>query len=262
MTLKSGLLLLILVTSLNCFAETQSINTKQSQNTILKTTDSVTREVSIWLDQSRDRQIPIATYTNRNLKFSSRKQQQLVILSPGYPGKNTDYGYIARNLAMLGYFVITIQNDLPTDPPIPTTGNIYDARMPFWNTGVSNILFVKNKLQELQPKLDYKQLVLIGHSNGGDISMLFATKYPDLVKTVISLDNRRMPFPRNSKPRIFSIRSKDQAADLGVIPTDQELIKYNMTLVKINTIHDDMGGLGTADQLKEINNYITNFLKR
>ncbi|MBB5621242.1 hypothetical protein HDE69_002295 [Pedobacter cryoconitis] len=47
------------------------------------------------------------------------------------------------------------------------------------------------------------------------MSMLFATQHPELVDKVISLDNRRMPFPRVSKPRIYSLRSSDQPADEG-----------------------------------------------
>lgn len=249
-----------------CFCFSKSTLNENQQLKNAKTNDtclnSVEREEIVWLDKSRNRQIPAAIYTNKSYNSSQRKKQELVIISPGYLGRNTDYSYIAKNLATAGYLVVTIQNDLPTDPPIPTTGNIYQARLPFWNTGIENILFVKERLQQLYPNINYKELILIGHSNGGDIAMLFATRYPNLVKTVISLDNRRVPFPKIRNPKMFTIRSIDQAADQSVLPTSEELIRYHIILVKTTILHNDMGGMGTVDQLKEINDYISGFLKR
>jgi pimeloyl-ACP methyl ester carboxylesterase len=35
---------------------------------------------------------------------------------------------------------------------------------------------------------------MVGHSNGGDISMFFAKLYPDQINKVVTLDNLRVPF--------------------------------------------------------------------
>lgn len=215
------------------------------------------KDTATWFDASRKRAVPVAVYQPTGGKIQN---QQLIILSPGYGGKNTDYGFIADNLAKRGYTVVTVQHDLPSDPPIPSGENLYQRRLPFWKTGVSNILFVIEQLKKEYPQLDYHNLILIGHSNGGDISMLLGKQHPDFVTAVISLDNRRMPFPRTVRPHLFSIRSKDQIGDEGVIPTDEEQKKYNISVLKVNTNHNDMGGYGTPQQLAEINGLILRFL--
>lgn len=210
------------------------------------------------LDSARNRLIPIATYYTINQASATKKK--LVILNPGYGGKNTDYKYIANNLAISGCFVVTIQHDLATDDSLPGTGDIYKLRKPFWNRGVKSIFFVTNKIKKQYPQLDYNNIILIGHSNGGDMAMLIANEYPDFAKVVITLDNRRVPFPRSNHPKIFSIRSSDQPSDPGVLPSEEEQKKYNITIVKVNTPHNDMGGTGTETQKWEINHYILKFL--
>ncbi|SHE85547.1 Dienelactone hydrolase [Pedobacter caeni] len=216
-------------------------------------------DTSTLTDAKRNRLVPIAIYVPG---IETQKKPIPVILSPGYPGKNIHYRYIAQNLAEKGYLVVTIQHDLPSDSPIPTGENLYQRRLPFWETGVANILFVIEKLKKKYPNAEYRHLVLIGHSNGGDISMLMTSKYPDMVSKVISLDNRRAPFPRIKSPRLYSIRSKDQIADPGVIPSTAEIKKYAMTIVKTETNHDDMGGAATKAQLDEINSLIESFLHK
>ncbi|MDP9078217.1 MAG: hypothetical protein M3O71_12370 [Bacteroidota bacterium] len=92
------------------------------------------------------------------------------------------------------------------------------------------------------------------------MAMLIANEYPDFAKTVITLDNRRVSIPRANHPKIFSIRSSDQPADPGVLPSVEEQKRYNIKIVRVNTIHNDMGGMGNDAQKKEINDYIISFL--
>ena len=166
-------------------------------------------------------------------------------------------------LASQGYFVASIQHELPTDELLPMTGKPQEVRRPNWERGALNILFVVEELKKRKPNLDYKHLTLIGHSNGGDMSMLFAHKYPEMVDKIISLDNRRMTFPRVKQPKIYSLRSSDQLADEGVLPTTEEQQKYGIKIIKLkNTIHNDMDDHANADQRKEINGYILDFLSR
>lgn len=118
------------------------------------------------------------------------------------------------------------------------------------------------RIQKLKKELDFKHVTLIGHSNGGDMSMLFAHMYPDLVDKVISLDNRRMPFPRSKQPKIYSIRSSDQIADEGVLPDVTEQAKFGMKIVKLdNVTHDQMDNYANQDQRVEINKWVLNFLE-
>lgn len=163
-------------------------------------------------DRERGRAVPVVLYAPVGTASRGRKRSKLrlAVISHGYGGKNTDYSFIAANLVAHGYLVASIHHQLPADEPLPTSGNPYEVRMPNWQRGVGNILFVISQLKTLRPELDVEDLLLVGHSNGGDASMLFAREHPRLVRKVISLDNRRMPFPRMKRPRILSIRSSDQ----------------------------------------------------
>ncbi len=215
-------------------------------------------------DQSRRRKIPVALYLpNTDQKIAN---QQVVIVSHGY-GQNKGgdylaYSYLTENLASKGYFVASIQHELPTDSLIPLTGLAQVVRRPFWERGADNIMFVINVLKHAHPHLDFNHLTLIGHSNGGDMTALFPQKYPDLVYKIITLDNRRMALPRTKKnPKVHSLRSSDQVADEGVLPTIEEQKNMGITLIKLpNTIHNHMDDDATTDQRQEINNYILNFL--
>jgi pimeloyl-ACP methyl ester carboxylesterase len=133
--------------------------------------------------------------------------------------------------------------------------------MPNWEKGVINILFTINEFKKIRPDLDWSDLNLIGHSNGGDMSMLFATKYPEYAKRVISLDHRRMPIPRIKSPKLYSLRGTDYEADNGVLPTPEEQSLYSITIIKLDDIqHSDMDNKGSSSQIAQINNYLLQFL--
>ncbi len=216
-----------------------------------------------FLDSSRNRLIPVAFY-NSIVKDKIRNQQ-LVIVSHGYgenkPGANKSYSYLTKKLASKGYYVVSIQHELPTDDLLPLAGIPRVVRRSNWERGTENILFVLNELKKIKPELDFKHVNLIGHSNGGDITVLFVQKYPDLVNKIISLDNRRMELPRTSQPKIYSLRSSDQPADEGVLPTIAEQEKFGIKIIKLaNTIHNDMNDRGSKKQKREINTYLMGFL--
>lgn len=93
------------------------------------------------------------------------------------------------------------------------------------------------------------------------MSALFAQKHPDKVYRLITLDNRRMSLPRTFRPRVYSLRSSDQPADEGVLPTPGEAQRYGMKIIKLgSTPHNDMDNDANEVQRKEINNYILQFL--
>ena len=214
-------------------------------------------------DSSRNRPIPIAVYTP--ISDKAIQNQTLVILSHGYfanqAGGNLQYSYLTHFLASHGLIVISIQHELPGDSLIPSAGIPQIVRRPFWERGVQNILFVLNAYKKTNPEWDYKHVTLIGHSNGGDMSMLFGQKYPDLADKIISLDNRRMALPRTRHPKIYSLRSSDQPPDEGVLPTVDEQKKYNIKIIQLkNTRHNEMDNSGSDAQKTEINNYIWTFI--
>lgn len=87
---------------------------------------------------------------------------------------------------------------------------------------------------------------MIGHSNGGDISMYFAKLYPDQIKKVVTLDNLRVPFMTDGRFKIISFRSKDPVfkPDPGVIPDDEICAKAGITVVRTSFQHNDMRDTG------------------
>lgn len=210
-------------------------------------------------DQARNRAIPVALYKPRV------DSPRIIIFSHGYGqnrgGDYLHYSYLTAYLAAKGYFVVSIQHELPTDSLIPP-GIPKIVRLPFWERGADNILFTITELKKSNPNLDFKQIVLIGHSNGADMSAFFPGKYPGVVSKIITLDNRRMALPRTINPKVYSLRSSDQPADDGVLPTDEEKERYGMTIIKLpNTIHNDMDDRANNRQRKEIRGYIMMFLK-
>jgi len=218
-----------------------------------------------FFDYYRKRNIPIAFYSSK----SDQKiiKQKIVIFSHGY-GQNKGgdylaYSYLTEKLASQGYFVASLQHELSTDSLMPLTGNPQIVRRPFWERGADNILFVIKELKKSNPELNFKHITLIGHSNGADMVALFPQKYPNVVKKIITLDNRRMALPRTKRnPEVYSLRSSDQSADEGVLPTINEQKKLGITIIKLlNTIHNDMDDHANANQRKEINDYVLSFLK-
>ncbi len=147
----------------------------------------------------------------------------VVILSHGNTVRFTEYSFLANVFAARGYMVVSIQHDLETDEPMVTkVGEQYVGRGMQYNRGIANIMFAIDQLKKLQPNSDYRHLTMVGHSNGGDISMYFAKRYPELIKKVVTLDNLRVPFMTDGKFKILSFRSKDPVfkADPGVVPDD------------------------------------------
>lgn len=213
-------------------------------------------------DSGRNRPIPIAIYQPEHLAEHSR----VIIFNHGYDGNknihsNQTYSSLIQPLSAKGYYVICIQHELPNDPLLAMEGDFMTTRMPNWQRGVENILFTLCEFKKLKPELDWNDLVMMGHSNGGDMTMLFATQYPNMLAKAISMDHRRMIMPRTNHPLIYTLRGSDYDADKGVIPTAEEQEKYHITVVQLNGInHSDMGNKGKAEQHKVMLDYIYDFL--
>jgi predicted peptidase len=237
-------------------------NTKKSTVHTSNKTYAVQLDSLELFDKSRNRKIPVALYHPKS--DTKINNQQLIIFSHGYGenkgGDNKIYSYLTEHLASQGYFVISIQHELPTDDLLPMEGDLKVTRRPNWERGVQNILYVLNEFKTIKPELDFKHLTLIGHSNGGDMTALFATKYPKLVYKIITMDNRRMPLPRVKHPKIYTLRSKNYAADEGVLPTEQEQKKYGMTVQFTPINHSDMDNDATTEERKILFTNIEKYL--
>ena len=213
------------------------------------------------LEPARQRRVPLATYTSAP-GGTRAAQLKVALLNHAYHGRNTEYTFLAKNLVAHGYYVVSLQHELPGDEPLPTTGIPTVVRRPNWERGVQNIQFVLQELRRTRPDLDYHYLLLMGHSNGGDMVALFAQEHPGQVDRLISFDNRRMPLPRTRLPRVLSLRSSDQPADEGVVPTPAEQAMFGIEIVKLpHTIHNDMWDGATLAQQQEMNQLVSRFLE-
>ena len=110
-----------------------------------------------------------------------------------------------------------------------------------WHRGVVTLKFLVNELSSKYPAYDFTKLTLFGHSNGGDISALYGSIYPNEVSQIITLDHRRMLIPRNKNIRVLTLRGSDYPADADVLLNDSELDKFPVTQIMIEkSRHNDM----------------------
>ena len=186
----------------------------------------------------------------------------VAIISNGNTVKNTEYSFLANVLAADGYLVASIQQDLPSDPPLMTkVGLPYVGRLDVYKKGEANILFVVGELKKLHPNADYEHLTLVGHSNGGDIAMYCAKMHPELVTKIVTLDNLRVPFVHGSKVKILSFRSNDPnfKTDPGVLPPSKA---DGINIIKTQFQHTDMSDRGPYVVRERIRATLDQFLNK
>ena len=217
------------------------------------------------LREERRVTVDIAVRRDREMEaIAEMIELPVVILSHGNTVKHTEYSFIANTFAARGYLVISIQHDLETDAPMVTkVGEEYVGRRPQYNRGIFNIMFAIDEVKKLFPNADYRHLTLVGHSNGGDISMYFARRHPELVKKVVTLDNLRVPLITDGKIRILSFRSKDPVfkPDSGVIPDDETCKKAGITVVNTEFQHNDLSDRGPDHVKNSIQALLDQFLE-
>ncbi len=176
----------------------------------------------------------------------------VAIVSHGNTVRFTEYSFLANVFAARGYLAISIQHDSDQDGPLVTkVGEPYAGRLPVYERGVANILFAIDRLKPIEASANYGRLTLVGHSNGGDISMYFARLHPELVKRVVTLDSLRVPFVTDGRFRILAFCSKDAVfkADPGVVPDQEVREKSGITVVQTEFRHNDLSDRG-PDQVK------------
>ena len=187
----------------------------------------------------------------------------VAILNHGNTVKFTEYSFLANVFAARGYLVVSIQHDLPSDPPMVTkVGELYVGRLPQYQRDIANIKFAIEEMQKVQANADYDHLTMVGHSMGADVSLYFAKLYPDHIKKVVTLDNLRVPFMTDGRFKILSFRSKDPVfkTDPGVIPSDDVCEKAGITVVRTGFQHNDMRDTGPDEAKASIQGMLDKFL--
>jgi alpha/beta hydrolase fold len=229
---------------------------------------AIRHETLMFYDTARDNrpvEIDLAVRRDKEMEANAGLiKLPVAILNHGNTVKFTEYSFLANLFAARGYMVASIQHDLATDAPLVTkVGELYVGRLPQYHRGVANIRFALDELKKIQPNADYDHLTMIGHSNGGDISMYFAKLYPDQIKKVVTLDNLRVPFMTDGRFKILSFRSKDPVfkPDPGVIPDDAVCEKAGITVVRTNFQHNDMRDTGPEEAKESIQGMLDKFLE-
>src|ERR1700743_706963 len=216
----------------------------------------IRHETLNWFDASRQRPVSVDVAVRRDYEMKADDgfwKLPVAIISNGNTVKNTEDSFLANVLAAKGYLVASIQQDLPTDPPLMTIpGKPYVGRQGLYQKGEANILFVLGDLKSRYPNADYNNLTLVGHSNGGDTARDFAVEHHDVVTKVFTLDNLRVPCVLNKKMKILSFRSNapNFKTDPGVLPTAQQAIRDGIDIVKTPFQHTEMSDRG-PDSVKE-----------
>ena len=218
-------------------------------------------------DTARQRPVSVDVAVRRDYEMKADDgfwKLPVAIISNGNTVKNTEYSFLADVLAARGYLVASIQQDLPTDPPLMTKiGMPYVGRRGVYMRCEANILFVLAELQKRQPHADYDHLTLVGHSNGGDVSMYVAHQHPELVSKVVTLDNLRVPFVISNKLKILSFRSKDPnfKTDPGVLPTPSQAKTDDIHIINTGALHTQLSDRGPDSVKEKIQATLDKFLR-
>lgn len=217
-------------------------------------------------DPARDNRpvaVDIAVRRDKEMQANaSMIKLPVAILNHGNTVKFTEYSFLANVSAARGHIAISIQHDLPTDPPMVTkVGELYVGRQPQYLRGVANIKFAVEEMKNVQPNADYDHLTVVGHSVGADISMYFAKLHPELTKRVVTLDNLRVPFITDGRFKILSFRSKDPVfkTDPGVMQEVRE--KSGIEVVQTGFQHNDMRDTGPDVAKASIQGMLDKFLE-
>jgi hypothetical protein len=228
---------------------------------------AIRHETMTFIDAARDdRPVSVDIAVRRDKEMQADAGLIILpvaILSHGNTVKFTEYSFLSNVFAARGYMAVSVQHDLPTDPPMVTKpGEIYVGRLPQYQRGVENIRFAVEEMRDVQPNADYDHLTLVGHSAGADISMLFAKTYPDQTTKVVTLDNLRVPFMTDGKFKILSFRSTDPKfkPDPGVVPDAEICEKAGITVVKTAFQHNDMRDTGPDEAKASIQSMLDRFL--
>ncbi|WP_394496270.1 alpha/beta hydrolase [Shewanella sp. ENK2] len=239
----------------------------------------------IVVDTLRQREIPIELYLPEK-SFACHVEQQcpVMIIGSGYGLLHTDYQFISQLFQQNGYLVVAIQHELATDPALSRTPPFIQTRAENWQRGANTVDFILQQSRQYLPEFDFEHVTLVGHSNGGDISVWLATQgislssesdsesesnlkpvsstgYADYIARIITLDHRRVPLPRNANITQLSIRASDYPADEGVLPLPSEQVTTISVVTIKDAKHNDMNDYGPQWLKDEIVNIISEHMQ-
>src|SRR3954465_8725671 len=120
---------------------------------------AIRHDTMTMFDATRQRPIAVEIAVRRDYETKANLglwKLPLAIISNGNTVKATEYSFLANVLAARGYLVASIQQDLPSDPPLMTkAGQQYVGRREVYIRCEANILFTLRELKRRQENADY-----------------------------------------------------------------------------------------------------------
>ncbi|WP_050918176.1 hypothetical protein, partial [Vibrio campbellii] len=138
-------------------------------------------------DSSRDRSIPLEIGLPLYLTACSvEKQCNVAFISAGNRVPFQKYKFLSDALNELGYMTIAVDHELPNDPPLSKTGDLYQTRIENWSRGSQTLDFLQEELALRFASYNFNSLTLVGHSNGGDISTWLSNENKSYISQLIT----------------------------------------------------------------------------
>ena len=114
---------------------------------------AIRHETLTFYDAARDNRpvaVDIAVRRDKEMQANAGMiTLPVAVLNHGNTVKFTEYSFLANVFAARGYIAVSIQHDLPTDPPMVTkVGELYVGRQPQYLRGVANIKFAVERNEE------------------------------------------------------------------------------------------------------------------
>ncbi|WP_051555187.1 hypothetical protein [Legionella fairfieldensis] len=124
--------LLFFVFTLSCFSQSPVALASNFQ-AISPLQNEVIQQSYRLQNRARNRIVPIEVYVSHSSQPKAKGKRYnlpVVIINHGYGVRNTEYSFLAKELAAQGYYVVSIQHDLKTDPALARTGDLLTRRKP------------------------------------------------------------------------------------------------------------------------------------
>lgn len=223
---------------------------------------TATAQSMVIVDSARDRSIPIeVVLPQSSASCTTTEQCDVAFISAGNRVPFTKYSFVGEMLNGRGYMTIYVDHELPSDPHLSKTGDLYKTRIENWTRGAQTLNVLQQELASRFPAYDFDKLTLVGHSNGGDISTWLSNENKGYISQLITLDHKRVTLPKSEKIRVLSIRATEYPTKEGVLPTESEQKQYGSCVVEIpDSKHMDLSDYGSNLAKQSTNDIIVGFL--
>lgn len=217
----------------------------------------IRRETLVFHDASRNRDVPVELAISRRTELRKMFgfRPKVAIVNHGNTVPYSQYSFVGDVLVTQGYLVASIQHDMPGDPPLSMKGFPYLGRIASYEKAEKNIIFAIGEIKKRYPKPDFSHVTMLGHSQGGDITVFFANSHPEIVSRVVTLDNIRVPLLMSAKAKVLSFRSGNFKPDNGVVPPDEVCEEEGIQVVNTGFQHDhftDHGPDAVKSKVREV----------